>query len=184
MNQQVLIDVGSKAISKQELVKTLLWGRKAFGIGEDDWREDQLSQVRAQLPKQFADISLHELHRVLMLARKNKWLPRSRKPKTMYQKVAKAARDFERARNRRGFNHSAEYIEYMHSAEWMNRRDEHIRDCWYRCQLCGAETKLECHHTPVGYSYLGQEDSIHLLALCKECHLIADMIRENGSIET
>ena len=178
---QVLIDVGNRTVPKKDLIRVLLWGRSEFGIGEDDWREEQLSQARRQLPKEFADVSLHELSARFIRLRKDKLVPKVRKPQTLYEKVCKAARDFEKARNRRGFRHSEEYIEYMLSTEWMNRRDEHIKDCEYRCQLCGAETKLEGHHTPVGYSHLWNEDTVHLLALCKECHLIADMIRENGS---
>jgi hypothetical protein len=95
------------------------------------------------------------------------------------ERVGKAARDFRRIRDRRGYRHSPEYTAHMESEAWVTRRKRHKEQCEYRCQLCGKETtSLECHHTPRGYDYLREELDVHLLALCDECHLIADMLRE------
>lgn len=177
MNSE-LFDMGPRKVPKQDLIRVLVWGRKQFGIGEDDWTEEHLSMARKQLDREFADVSLHELHRRFIRLRRDKDVPKSRKPRNIAERVLKAGRDFKRLRDRRGFVHSEDYTEWITSAEWREVCQDHKEACDYRCQLCGAETKLEIHHTPVGYSHLGNEDTVHIMALCVKCHLIADMLRE------
>lgn len=177
-----LFDVGRpNTLSDERLIEVLKRGRKEFGCGEDDWLEPELTLVRGWLGEQWADMSLHLLHKKLTRIRRDKKFITPKTGKSMVQRLGRLCRDFDRMRERRGTSHqSAEYKKRLASWEWMDRASQHRKECGYRCQLCGRQTtNLEVHHTPEGYRHLGQEEAIHLLAVCaKPCHVVADFLRE------
>lgn len=178
----VLFDKGTDHPSKRDLIRVLKWGREQFDHSEDDWKEKELSLVRDQLGPQWSTYSTFELKNKLIRLRKDKLVRKSILGKPLRTRLGKVARDYDRFRNQRGFSHhSDEYDEWIHSDEWRKKASEHRRLCQYKCQLCGSEAKLEVHHTPLGYSFLGSESTEHLMALCHECHVIADMIRAINS---
>jgi len=58
--------------------------------------------------------------------------------------------------------------DYIRSFEWKIKREEcFIRDD-YRCKICGATEKIECHHKT--YINLGEEKIKDLVTVCRECH--------------
>jgi 5-methylcytosine-specific restriction endonuclease McrA len=63
---------------------------------------------------------------------------------------------------------SLEYIRYMNSKEWKERRERALEWAGYRCQICGDKYRLQCHHND--YSRLGHEEDEDLCVLCASCH--------------
>lgn len=61
-----------------------------------------------------------------------------------------------------------DYKKYIESDEWERRRNLHVKQADYRCQLCNAEKDLHVHHRT--YERLGCERYTDLIALCKACH--------------
>ena len=63
-----------------------------------------------------------------------------------------------------------EYIEYIQSAEWRNKRLEKAKEQNYTCEICGKKIKtgFEVHHRT--YINLGNEPLCDLAFLCKNCH--------------
>jgi hypothetical protein len=68
-----------------------------------------------------------------------------------------------------------DYKEYLLSVDWKAKRVEVIERADHRCEWCHADLPLEVHHRT--YKNLGHEEKEELLALCHECHMIADQIR-------
>ena len=61
-----------------------------------------------------------------------------------------------------------EYIEYLKSAEWNERRKMFMEEADWICSECGAKA-TQLHH--LSYDNLGEEElDIDVVALCKECH--------------
>lgn len=74
--------------------------------------------------------------------------------------------------------HSAEYVAYMASPAWRERRAWQIERTGRRCQRCfihESESPLEVHHKT--YERLGNERWEDLETLCPSCHEIADAER-------
>jgi 5-methylcytosine-specific restriction endonuclease McrA len=71
-------------------------------------------------------------------------------------------------------NWRAKYNAYMRSEEWQRMREYifELRDGI--CEFCG-DPATEIHHRT--YERLGRELPIDLQALCKECHIEADIER-------
>jgi 5-methylcytosine-specific restriction endonuclease McrA len=63
------------------------------------------------------------------------------------------------------------YAELLLSDKWMEKRLRVFKRDGYRCQKCGANKNLNCHHT---YYTSGKKPWEYplsaLLTLCKECH--------------
>lgn len=68
------------------------------------------------------------------------------------------------------------YIKYIQSAEWFEKRDSRLRYDDSKCRTCGSRVNLEVHH--ITYERLGDELLEDLITLCKECHqAITSVIR-------
>lgn len=175
-----LFETGKDGIpSDESLIKALLFGRGKFQQGEDDWLEPELSEVRPILGPEFATMSLHLLHKLLVRLRKDKKVITEKSGKSMAERLSRVCRDYDRMRKRRSSTRSKEYDDYISSQQWRDRASKHRKDCNYKCQLCGREGRLDVHHTLEGYRNMGREQVIHLLAVCRTpCHVIADFLRE------
>lgn len=179
-----LFEVGTpKKIPAEVLVKLVMWGRHHLKHSEDDWTEDDLVRIRKFLPLEHRSISLVELKIQCQRVRKDKLCPKEREPLEFVGRIEKLSRDYNKARERQGWEHlSAEYTTYMSSEQWSLVAAEHRKRCEFRCQACGrASQRLEVHHTPQGYQHLGNEMPWHIQALCHEpCHPHLDLLREYG----
>ena len=60
-----------------------------------------------------------------------------------------------------------EYLEYIHSAAWRERRNRVVRRVGC-CQRCYRKHHLHVHH--LSYANLGKEPGADLLVLCNVCH--------------
>lgn len=60
-----------------------------------------------------------------------------------------------------------EYLGYLRSEEWCEKRKEFLEDENYECEECGEKAK-EVHH--INYGSLGDEEREDVMVLCKECH--------------
>ena len=69
-----------------------------------------------------------------------------------------------------------DYIEYLKSADWKERRKELMEEAGHVCSSCGAKA-TQLHH--LNYYNLGEEVlDQDVVALCKDCH---DEIHEKGA---
>lgn len=66
-----------------------------------------------------------------------------------------------------------EYLAYLRSNEWRERRLEFLEDSNYECEECGEDAK-EVHHKH--YNSIGNEERDDVEVLCSDCH-------ENREIE-
>lgn len=69
--------------------------------------------------------------------------------------------------------------EYYQSPQWQSKRLQKIRQVGNKCERCGKVARLDVHH--VNYDNLYDEDMEDLQALCRNCHEIADVVREETS---
>ena len=61
-----------------------------------------------------------------------------------------------------------EYLEYLKSTDWKERRRELMEEANNVCSLCGA-TATQLHH--INYDNLGEEElEVDVIALCNDCH--------------
>ena len=71
-----------------------------------------------------------------------------------------------------------DYRDYLKSPEWIRKRKEALRIAENRCQLCNTPGPgLTIHHRTYlrdGQSTIGREKLSDLVALCKDCHDLAD----------
>ena len=78
--------------------------------------------------------------------------------------------------------YSKEYVNYLNSPVWRERRISAIERSGNKCSVCGEEDYLEVHHKT--YERLGFENPNDLVVLCKAHHWMADEERKNpGFIE-
>ncbi len=64
--------------------------------------------------------------------------------------------------------HKTEYIEYLKSDEWKERRKYLMELAGGSCSKCG-EKATQLHH--LNYDNLGDEElEVDVIALCKDCH--------------
>ncbi len=62
-----------------------------------------------------------------------------------------------------------EYLDYMQSDAWNDKRLERLALDGYTCQDCGADDKpLDVHHE--SYERFGNEHMLDLTSLCRRCH--------------
>ena len=62
----------------------------------------------------------------------------------------------------------SEYIAYLRSDEWKEKRKEFLELANYQCQECGKTKTLEVHH--LNYSNVGDESDEDVEVLCADCH--------------
>ena len=60
-----------------------------------------------------------------------------------------------------------EYLEYLKSEEWREKRKEILEDRNNECEECG-EKATQVHH--LNYDNIGEEEDDDVLVLCNECH--------------
>jgi hypothetical protein len=60
-----------------------------------------------------------------------------------------------------------EYGTYMNSAAWRDLSKK-FRDAIGKCQICGTDKSLQCHH--LHYRTLGRETLEDILVVCLKCH--------------
>lgn len=60
-----------------------------------------------------------------------------------------------------------DYIEYLHSSEWKERRLEFMEDRGWECEECGDKAS-QVHH--LNYESIGEEEDDDVEILCRECH--------------
>jgi len=65
---------------------------------------------------------------------------------------------------------SPQYLLYIRSDAWRERRRRALQRAGFRCQLCGETRRLQVHH--VTYVNLGNEKDEDLTALCWYCHFV------------
>jgi len=68
------------------------------------------------------------------------------------------------------------YEAYIQSAEWQKRREVALARAAYRCQLCCTTKGLNVHHNT--YANLGNERPEDLVCLCKKCHDVYHVKRD------
>lgn len=72
-----------------------------------------------------------------------------------------------------------DYVEYLGSKEWHDKRIDKFREVGYYCEHCGSPgllSDLSVHH--LHYDSLGDEDLEDLEVLCAGCHEKADWLRK------
>lgn len=60
------------------------------------------------------------------------------------------------------------YNEYLLSKEWKNKRQKLLNIVLNKCEACGSNEKLICHHG--SYDKVWFEPLHHLFILCDYCH--------------
>jgi hypothetical protein len=63
---------------------------------------------------------------------------------------------------------SKRYLNYLRSAEWERKRNEHLFWCDYMCEICDLAKACQVHHWT--YERLGNEWPQDLCAVCVRCH--------------
>ena len=61
-----------------------------------------------------------------------------------------------------------DYLEYLQTPEWKEKRQAAIFRARGRCQVCNCTGPISVHHRT--YKRLGDEDPEDLTALCLTCH--------------
>lgn len=61
-----------------------------------------------------------------------------------------------------------QYVEYLNSEAWREKRKASIDLAGGRCRVCNGTERLEVHHRE--YSRLGREWPSDLTVLCANCH--------------
>jgi len=61
-----------------------------------------------------------------------------------------------------------DYLEYLNSPQWQERRLLMLERFGRRCQVCNSQSHLNIHHRT--YERLGAERLDDLTVLCKDCH--------------
>lgn len=67
---------------------------------------------------------------------------------------------------------SKNYLDYLQSDGWKEKRQLRLQKDSFKCQLCGKDNNLQVHH--LNYRNLGKENIDHdIITLCEGCHKIA-----------
>lgn len=62
-----------------------------------------------------------------------------------------------------------DYLAYLQSPEWQDKRSQRLKIDQYKCQRCGRPMDLQVHH--LTYDRIGNENVYtDLITLCKYCH--------------
>lgn len=62
----------------------------------------------------------------------------------------------------------SDYKKYLRSERWLAIRDKALKNANYRCQKCGSNQNLQCHHKH--YANLFHESLKDIVVLCQRCH--------------
>ena len=60
------------------------------------------------------------------------------------------------------------YLSYLRSVEWREKRKEFLELVDNECQECGSKEDLQVHH--LNYANVGYETEDDVEVLCKSCH--------------
>lgn len=71
--------------------------------------------------------------------------------------------------------HSKQYELYLNSFDWYIKKLQVFERAGGRCEMCGKIGFTEVHHKT--YKNLGNEPISDLIALCPDCHKLADIQR-------
>ena len=64
--------------------------------------------------------------------------------------------------------HKEDYIEYLKSFEWREKRKLFMEMCNWTCSKCGAKA-VYLHH--LNYNNIGNEElDVDVIPLCRDCH--------------
>ena len=61
-----------------------------------------------------------------------------------------------------------QYLAYIRSPQWKQKREEHLDRCDRWCEICHKARACQVHH--VTYARLGWEQPQDLTAVCVNCH--------------
>ena len=75
---------------------------------------------------------------------------------------------------------NSDYLAYLKSPWWSQRRNLALLNAGYRCRRCGVTRQLEVHH--LSYAHLGAELDEDLEVLCRGCHLGEHFTRTQESV--
>lgn len=75
---------------------------------------------------------------------------------------------------------TSNYVQYVRSSEWENRRANLLLARGSKCEACGFEKRLHLHH--LTYARLFKEDDADLLLLCAACHEKVERGKDAGAI--
>ena len=75
-----------------------------------------------------------------------------------------------------GYN-KKRYIKYITSKAWEKTRARILKLRGYKCELCGEEVNLRCHH--MAYGNIEKEKDYELSVLCKHCHTTSHFLTTN-----
>lgn len=70
---------------------------------------------------------------------------------------------------------SDDYLAYLASPEWAERRERILARNGWACEWCMERLATDLHH--LTYARFGHEWDADLLALCRPCHRRADALR-------
>ncbi len=130
----------------------------------DKWGGDELSMARVMLPTQYHAVDLILLKNDFVNVRKNKNNDvKVRHPGMSRKKGSRRAKKL---------GLSKEYLEYIGSLFWKEKRKEFLEYWEYRCSSCKnagtASVPLDVHHNT--YERLGNEKHNDCIVLCRKCH--------------
>lgn len=76
-----------------------------------------------------------------------------------------------------GKDWTPEYLAYLQSPEWREKVEQTVGSQDGKCARCGrSDVDLDGHH--LSYKSLGDERWYDLIAVCRECHPVADELRK------
>lgn len=64
------------------------------------------------------------------------------------------------------------YDEFLRTDYWKEVRQEKLRQCGHKCQICGSTTKLHIHHNSYRHHGNEAEHLEDLIVLCEKCHAL------------
>ncbi len=67
-------------------------------------------------------------------------------------------------------SYSPQYLDYLQSTTWKQRRYAALERVNFKCELCGEINNLEVHH--LTYAHLGNESPDELMVICGGHHWI------------
>jgi hypothetical protein len=82
-------------------------------------------------------------------------------------KKAKAVKKKNKPRKYNKRKSKGTYVKYIKSAEWKEKSRLWRAEAG-KCELCGAEDRLQCHHKH--YRTLGKEKRSDIQVVCYKCH--------------
>ena len=73
-----------------------------------------------------------------------------------------------------------EYLSYLRSDVWREKRKEFLEDSNYECEECG-EKATEVHH--LHYDSVGEEERDDVVVCCHECHTDKELEKGTDLVE-